>query len=126
MKPRPKYADSDSESESSAGSSSESVSQSEIDSDSDALEELLGADSTDEGESGGPYTATDLRNVVLHLAAFPDERESTLWSKFHEQVSFLLPEERAGLNLEMYVSLRSILKGLTNHGENITAGTIKV
>jgi hypothetical protein len=80
MKPRPKYADSDSESESDDGSSSESVSPFETDSDFEALEELLGADSDDEGESGGSYTATDLRNVVLHLAEHPDEKESTLWS----------------------------------------------
>jgi len=88
MKPLPKYADSDSESESNAGSSSESVSPSEADSDFEALEDLLGADSNDEGESGGQYTATDLRNVVLHLATYPNEKESTLWNKFHQQVSF--------------------------------------
>lgn len=91
MKPRPNYADeSDSESESSPGSSSDSVSLSETASDFEALEELLEADSNDEGESGGGYTATDMRNVVLHLAANPDEKESTLWSKFHEQVKFHL------------------------------------
>lgn len=86
MKPPPKYAESDSESESNAGSSSTSASLSETDSDFEELEELLGADSSDEGESGGPFTSTDLRNVVLHLAAHPDEKESVLWSKYHEQV----------------------------------------
>ena len=86
MKPRPNYAESDSESESNAGSSSEPVSLSEAESDFEALEEVLGADSNDEGESGGQYTMTDLRNVVLHLAAHPNEKESTLWSKFHEEV----------------------------------------
>ena len=55
------------------------------------------AHSNDEGESGGSYTATDLRNVVLHLAANPDEKESTLWAKFHEQVSFFSVEEGVGM-----------------------------
>jgi hypothetical protein len=86
LKPRPNYAESDSESESNVGSLSESASLSEPDSDFEALEELLGADSNDEGESGGQYTMTDLRNVVLHLAAHPNEKESTLWMKFHEEV----------------------------------------
>jgi|ERR1700691_388127 hypothetical protein len=100
LKPRPKYAESDSESESNTGSSSDSVSPSESDSDFEALEELLGADSNDEGESGGQYTATDLRNVVLHLAANPDEKESTLWSKFHEKVKFFLVEKGVGMIVE--------------------------
>jgi hypothetical protein len=94
MKPRPKYVESDSESGSNTGSSSDSVSPSETDSDFEALEELLGADSNDEGESGGSYTATDLRNVVLHLAANPDEKESTLWNRFHEQVIYFSDKER--------------------------------
>ncbi|KIM85138.1 hypothetical protein PILCRDRAFT_817120 [Piloderma croceum F 1598] len=85
LKPRPNYVESDSESESNVESLSESVSLSEADSDFEALEELLGADSNDEGESGGHFTMTDLRNVVLHLAAHPNEKESTLWIKFHDE-----------------------------------------
>jgi hypothetical protein len=89
LKPRPNYAESDSESESNSESSSECISLSEADSDFEALEELLGVDSNEEGESGGSFTMTDLRNVVLHLAAHPNEKETILWSKFHELVRFL-------------------------------------
>lgn len=56
------------------------------DSDFDALEELLAADSDDEGDAGGPYTATDMRNVVVFIGDRPNEKESTLWSKFHDEV----------------------------------------
>lgn len=84
VKPRPKYAESVSESGSNAVSTSGSL-ESGTDSDYDALEELLAADSEDEGGAGGSFTTTDMRNVVLFKATHPDEKD--LWSKFHEKVS---------------------------------------
>jgi hypothetical protein len=81
--PRPKYAeDSDSESESRASSSSSASS--EEDSVFDDLEELLGANSDDEGEAGGSFTPTDMRNLVLFLADYPDEGLIP-WNEFQKQ-----------------------------------------
>lgn len=82
---RPKYAeDSDSESESKTGSSSGS--ESETDSIFDDLEDLLTADSADEGESGGSYTRTDMRNIVLFIADFPEDALIP-WAEFQEKVN---------------------------------------
>ena len=84
IKPRPKYIESESES----GSEATSLSgvESFTDSDYDALDEILAADSDDEGGAGGPYTTTDMKNVVVFLGDHPDEKESSLWGKFHIQV----------------------------------------
>lgn len=82
---RPKYAeDSDSESDLETGSSSGS--ESETDSTFDDLEKLLAADSNDEGDTGGLYTTTDMRNVVLFLADCPDD-EPVPWAKFEKKVN---------------------------------------
>lgn len=84
---RPKYAE-DSDSEPESKTSSSSGSESEMDSIFDDLEELLAADSDDEGESGGSYTPTDMRNIVLFIADF---REDALipWVEFQEKVNFV-------------------------------------
>lgn len=85
IKSRPKYVE-ESDSESVSEVSSMSGVNSVTDSDYEALEELLAADSDDEGGAGGPYTATDMKNVVVFVGENPNEKESSLWSKFHGQV----------------------------------------
>lgn len=84
---RPNYTEisDDSEIESKAESPSASSLSSENESDSNELDELLAADSDDIGQTGGSFTPTDMRNLVVHLANLPDD-ESISWSKYSQKV----------------------------------------
>ena len=84
---RPNYTEisDDSDIEPTAESSSASSLSSENESDSKELDELLAADSDDTGQPGESYTATDMRNLVVHMANLPDD-ESISWIKYSEKV----------------------------------------